>query len=226
MRPIFYIFALLMSLLVSQPAQAGNGVCLDAFKRAKLPMLLDLDIKSIQPKLTYDYSKTRGELKRMSGKHSHFTNIFVNGLTIAEFQSSIAGQFTILDLNNGYSCVWPNKVIGEMGYNHMQVLIAKDFVVGSCEYNETLKHENEHVQINYRTFNKYLLLSKNKLNTFIKTQFPILVRSSNPDDAAISSINKQFYSIMKQMEMERDGLNNALDSPQNYDRIQKKCENW
>ena len=225
---IRYLSATLFILLCgfTTPAVAGSSICVDAFKRAKIPSQLSLKIESIKPKLTYDYSKTRTELKRMSDRHKHFSNIFVNGLTIAEFQSSISGEFTILDLKNGFSCVWPNKVVGEMGYNEMQVLIAKDFPIGSCEYNETLSHENEHVKINYNTFNKYLILSQNKLNSYIKSQFPMLVRSSNPDESAISSINKQFYSIMKQMEMERNGLNNILDSPQNYSRIQKRCENW
>lgn len=223
---ILTIFTLVTAIFTSDIALASNSICNQAFRSANIPLAVDLSIESIKPNLTYDYSKTRGQLKSISPSHKHSHGVFVNGLTIAEFQSSVSGEFIILDLKNGYSCVWPSRILAEMGYTEMEVLVAKEFPAGSCEYNETIKHENEHVKINFNTFNKYLILTQNQLNSFIKSQFPILARSSNPDDAAISSVNKYFYSIMKQMEAERDGLNNALDSPQNYAAIQKRCKDW
>jgi hypothetical protein len=223
----FVAVSLFFVFFTSSPVLAGSKVCIDAFKSLGVPLTSNLRIDTVTPNIKYINNRGKQYLKNLSDEHRHNHGINVNGLTVASFESSISGNFTMINLKNGYSCVFPKEIIIRLGYDTMDVYVARDFQPGSCEYNQTLQHENQHVEINFTTFNKYKRISRIELNNYIRDNFPIVISTSTATQSASQSgINDVFFRVMKKMERERNGLHRQIDSPQNYKAIQSRCSNW
>lgn len=221
-----FISIIAMLFLVGKAFASPDTRCRNAFQVANIPLSTSINVKPLNPSLNYSNKYTKKQIKSISGSHLHNHSVSINGLTVGNFTSSISGQFLIVNISNNYSCVFPKTVNAKMGYEKIDVYVASEFQPGSCEYNETLKHENEHVEVNYNKFSKYYNITQRELQNFIKSSFPVMSPKQNPQDYAISKINDVFYKIMKRMEVERDGANAQLDSPLNYHKIRQKCSNW
>ena len=220
------LFLILLFLINPSLTLAFSQECKQIFDQKKVTSPVNLKLLSIQPKLSYDNSRNKASLTRMSDAHKHNHNVSVNGLTVAGFDSTIEGEFILIDLKNGYTCVLPREIKAELGYKTIKVFVASEYRPGSCEYAATIEHENEHVKINVNTFNSEIYDIQSKTTGFIQNNFPMKVPSKNSDRYALERTQQAFISYIRNMEQKRDAQHSQLDSLESYKYSLSKCNNW
>ena len=219
-------FMILLLLFLPHVAFAYDAECKKIFDQKNENRVVDLKLYTIQPKLKYDNSRNKSSLTRMSDQHRHSKNVSVNGLTVAQFNSGLEGDFMVVDLQDGTACVLPKKVSAKIGYTQIKVYIASEYRPGSCEYASTIEHENEHVKANINTFNREIQNIKNKTSQFIQQKFPARVKANGSNKIALQIIQKEFVKYINGMERKRDMIHSKLDSPESYKYSISKCKNW
>jgi hypothetical protein len=130
---------------------------------------------------------------------------------------------------NEYS-MWVENLRVEFGYTTINVYITSNYPEGSCEYQQTLDHENQHVETHRQVYAQYQeILRKSLADT---RDIPL---SSNPIIASsweegkdrvgkmISAVTDPVFDRFKaELETEQD----QIDTPENYTALRNSCQNW
>ncbi len=122
------------------------------------------------------------------------------------------------------------KLQVEFGYTRLDVYVASDYRKGTCEYNQILKHEMEHVGIHAATYREYkrrlreALAAPGRLPT---RKNPLHVR--DPAQAQVQ-VDRQVKGITTPLydrfNAELVRAQARIDTPANYKAVQKRCKNW
>lgn len=126
-------------------------------------------------------------------------------------------------------CVWADSVQVWFACTKMNVYLSSNYRKGTCPYNVILDHENQHVAINTRVFNKYSALLRRALFAAdIPTKAnPLSVRSLEEGRLVISG---RIGSILKtnneSFQQELIIENAKIDTMENYRRTQARCKGW
>jgi hypothetical protein len=129
----------------------------------------------------------------------------------------------------GGLCFWV-KGISFKYETGIQILIAKQYGEGSCQYNAILEHEQKHrklledalrVSQDYlrgRILNEIILPTKNR---------PAYSTSWNAGVARINGVMNNFIEdALTQFRSQAKGESEALDTDEEYDRVTAKCPSW
>ncbi len=221
------VFCAAVSVSGSQ-AFAADRECLDAFSGRTSYPEVNLNIRSELSQVEYDHSISRdGLTSQSSGIIAVGKNNQVNGLTHANLEDSVGISFQYLQIGPGENCVWPDKVDVRIEYSEMKVFVANDFAPGSCPYNVTMEHEQEHVRINRETLKRHVPFIRTTLEYFIKSEFPKKFRGyGDPTQAAVKEIQSILRMAVTNMTEDRDHLHAQLDSPTSYSYWQSLCQSW
>ncbi|MBN2676338.1 MAG: hypothetical protein JXR30_03745 [Alphaproteobacteria bacterium] len=154
-------------------------------------------------------------------------NEHVRGYTEAFLGMSYSGK---IFAQNG--CVFPHTITVFYGYPKLDVFIDDKYAKDSCEYNEILAHENQHVFVHQDTLKQYSTRFGEVIKKIAQTLYPISFSHPDEFDAITKKMIQQIQShpevLSLQREFERavqEG-NNALDRTDNYQEIKSRCENW
>ncbi|HVM33013.1 MAG TPA: hypothetical protein VMU88_07750 [bacterium] len=198
---------------------------------AQEPARPDIQVISAAAPLQIYHDHSTAQITAM--RHIRFPSPHMHspGITVAEseLKTSYELKFRPRPHSTQYE-FWATSVTVVFDYVRMDVYISSQYGEGSCEYNQILAHEKQHVAIDEQTLEKY----KNRMayalkhSRLIPTAFRPLVARSPEEGKAI--LTKRVLGIVnpyfKQYHHEVRVRNAWIDSPANYHRVQARCNGW
>ena len=183
------------------------------------------------PNPLYDHSHSTAQIEALSEKEGEHENYHIDGLTQSEF-----GLKTLYEFNYSKKMfqdsylLWVENLRIDFSYTTMTVYVSSQYPDGSCEYQATLDHENQHVQIHHQIYEKYQKTLKNVLSLsegIPLANHPIMVRSLEDGKAQISQlISAVTNPVFDQFQQELSQEQAQLDTTENYRELRNRCSNW
>jgi len=183
------------------------------------------------PSVVYDHTHSAEEIEALSEKSGQAENYHIEGLTDAQFGLKTAYKFNYNKkfLQNTYS-VWVEDLRVDFSYTTINVYISNQYPEGTCEYQATMDHENTHVEIHRRIYEKYQKILQSVIASSADIPLinhPVTVESLDEGKDRISQlISGVTDPVFNQFQQELSQEQGQLDSPQSYTELQSRCSHW
>ncbi|NBX74841.1 MAG: hypothetical protein EBZ69_04525 [Alphaproteobacteria bacterium] len=146
------------------------------------------------------------------------------GLTASKLMGRLRQDVTLQFAPGKRVCGYLNNLEIEVGFNDVQVLIAKDLPRRSCSYNEVLKHEMKHVNAD----RQYLQEVMPRVKKYWKEVAANIRVVSGPNRAAVeqqisSYLNAALEKLLAELTTERSAIQDQIDTPEEYRRVTYSC---
>jgi hypothetical protein len=209
-------------------AHAGDAECIREFNGRTSYPNASIRLNSPTPEVRYDHSRPRKSLTQESQTHiAHAKDTITNGLTVSTLASDLNAAMSIMQLPDGSTCVWPEKVEVNLGYSDLVVYIGSDLKRGSCQFDVTMQHEAEHVRIIRNSLRAHVPGIRTMLEHHVASEYPRRIRAGfDPEDETIKSIAAVLQRETREMVRERDKAHALLDSPKSYAYWNGLCDAW
>lgn len=174
------------------------------------------------PQATYSIDTHLGYRALTAMKGGARANTFVLGLTRTESRVAMGLSGPMLqDAATGYECVAP-QISVKLYYAPVVIYVSKEFPVGTCAYNEILRHEERHL----KAYMDSLPRVENIVRTALAKRFqdkPLYAPKGMARDALAAEMDSGWMPFIK-TEMSRvEVLQAAIDTPAEYARLGKAC---
>jgi len=214
-------------LMAAAPAPVRKPARGAVVRPSSLP-LIELQGDFRGPRIIHDRTASEIEAIRTGKEPKGWHN---PGLTVSEHIMNTHYELGLEQDRPGAPYrAYLSKLIVEFGYTKLEVYVAREYAKGTCEYNQVLKHEMEHVNIHAATYRKYKRLLKGALEASGRLptrKKPLYVK--NPDQAQVQ-VDRLVKGITNPL-YDRFGAEllraqAKIDTPANYQAIQRKCGQW
>ena len=192
------------------------------------PPTLLVTVDDAEPRLDHTLGRDElGDLARGSRDALHATQVRPLGLTSARLKIAIRTTNRALERPDGITCVWPDSATVEIGFDELTVYVARDYRPGSCAYAQTLDHEMTHVAINRRAVQAVVPRLERALAGAIRDAPVLQVRDADEARSAYTNlIDRRLSPILDDMEAQRRRDNAAIDTPDSYRAMSRRCDDW
>lgn len=183
------------------------------------------------PEVVYDHVHSIPEIEALSSKLGEERDFHVPALTQAEFGLKTYYQFSYYKglFQENYR-MWIKNLKVDFSYSKLIVYITASYPMGSCEYETTRDHEDQHVAIHKRIYEKYKKILQNSLahaKEIPLADHPVTVRSVEAGKVLIADLlSKATDPIFERFQNELSEEQSKLDSPENYGVLKSRCSNW
>lgn len=152
----------------------------------------------------------------------------VIGLTATTWNYRIESAFFIQPRQSpGQFCVYLTRLKMDVGYNDTTVYIANKYRPGSCQYQAIREHENEHLRIFEEMLLEYLPTIRRSIQAAAEIIGPVWTTRPNEAKRMIGQrIRYRLDSHVDKLERETSKTQAAIDTPENYRRVQANCPSW
>ena len=219
----FRVWRIVMVLAVFVRWPVALAQCPPPPPAAENPMVR---FEVVQPRLIYRHDL---DLLGLAGFSDTFETPaeggVVLGLTRRNDSFSIATRVVASKIAGGRSCIWVAEVDAQLGGSDMDVYVASNYPVGSCEYDQVMAHENAHVAINNSVLEAYAPRIGAKLREAVH-HFPLVTNNISDGKRVPGLLTEQIKPIYDAMIAELRRRNHALDTPESYRKSQDQCHNW
>ncbi len=213
-----------LMLLAVLPDGAAMAQCVPPSAAARNPTV-HLDV--LEPRLVYRHDL---DLRGLASFSDTFETApaegAILGLTRRNDQVSLRVRADSVSLPDGRICIWAEDIQAMVGDPEMDVYVAANYQVGTCEYNVVLQHENQHVAINRSVLQAYAPRIGAGLREAVHRLFPMITTHREDlqrlPDILIDAIRPVWGSMQRELR-ERNG---TIDTPESYRRTATLCTNW
>ncbi|MEQ8664224.1 MAG: hypothetical protein RIC16_00730 [Rhodospirillales bacterium] len=176
----------------------------------------------------YIESADRNRLRRLHGQNSRpLAGWGPIGLTVAELGLSVAVSVRSELLSDGRYCSTLNAVDATVGYDVIDVYIAREYPRGSCQYSVILDHERRHVVVFQSTLDEYVPTLQRLLEEKSAAVEPIMGRNRKRAARKMQTdIQTAVKELLNQISKTLDVRNARLDTGDRYRQEQEQCLNW
>jgi hypothetical protein len=190
-----------------------------------------LHVTSVPVPTSYFHNLSTSQIEALSRVRLKMPTMREPGLTWMEHQLKTDYKYEGATRGSRASyCIWAVSLRLDFSFTRMDVYLSNQYPVGSCEYNVILGHENQHVAINTRTFEKYkrlMLQALRKTRTIPTPANPLSVRSMEEGRAIIGArVDHIVMPLYDRFKRELVRENAKIDTPQSYRRLQAQCKKW
>jgi hypothetical protein len=160
------------------------------------------------------------------GEHYH-----VYGLTQAGYSTGTLYEFNWSKkwFKPEYK-MWVENLRVEFTYNTLNVYVTSAYPEGSCEYQATLDHENQHVAVHRQMYQQYQKVFEEKVgqNRDIPLESrPLLVSSLEEGKARIGQIiSAALDPLFEQFKGDLETEQAKLDTSESYAELRSRCQHW
>ena len=167
-------------------------------------------------------------LSQSSGTGEHY---HVYGLTQAEYGN---GTHYTVDWSKTWFKeeykLWVEDLRVDFSYNTVNVYVTSDYPEDSCEYQATLEHENQHVEIHKKIYEQYQKIMREAVSqstTLPLSSRPILVTSiEDGKRQAGEMISQVLDPIFGRFKEDLSTEQAKIDTPESYEGLRQKCRHW
>ncbi len=208
-----------IALLPFSDLQAGPPKGMGGCPPLKQPLHFQFSYTEIDP--VFDTSKPRLWITRQMGG-----NPMTRAQTQSSFQSRISGKFsTKTNHNTGMRCVYLThvKVLIE---GKLTVYIGREFVKNRCAFNNLREHEKLHVAIWQEKVRKYLPDMREAIHKEARMIRPVMTKGKSEEifKRITDRLTNRMRTIRIAMNREEQREQKALDTPQSYRALERKCK--
>lgn len=183
------------------------------------------------PDPVYSHNLNTAQIEQLSESSAEAEHYHVYGLTQAGYSSG-----TLYEVNwskkwfkSEYK-MWVENLRVEFTYDTLNVYVTNAYPEGSCEYQVTLDHENQHVAVHRRVYEQYQKVFQEALGQaqgIPLVSSPIVVESIPEGKKRISEIvsgvlDPPFDQFKDAVQTEQA----KLDTPENYNALKEQCQHW
>jgi hypothetical protein len=183
------------------------------------------------PEPVYHHDRNAADIEtlaRQSGSEEHYR---VEGLTQAEFGIQTLYQFnSSRKLFGGTYTMWVENLRVDFSYTAVNVYVSNEYADGSCEFNATRDHENEHLTVHRRVYEKYqkavqeaFAAAKDLPLADHPIQASSLAEGKDKIAAMLSAVTDPVFQDFRQELSDEQG---KLDTKESYDRLKGQCSHW
>lgn len=188
-----------------------------------------VEINASEPLI--DHNRPRQSLKQFEiasvSPYGRGQMVHVNGLMRGaislETQTSVAWQ---RQENGEENCFWFNEVNVQMKLSPT-IYIAREIIKDSCLYQEVLKHEYKHYQVDLSIAQEYQLIFQQELGRFLAQNNLIGPFSSQLKDQPKQQLMKNLETVMhavnERLKVERIQRQAVVDTREEYERVANAC---
>lgn len=213
--PLFVLLAL-AAAGNAQARGAFQAMCEDRMARQFSVVSSRLNGYSINNKLSYRELGARAPAMPPAGT-------FVLGLTTTRAGSTIQHSSRFLrNPISGYECV-SSKIEATLFYEPAVIYIGREFVPGTCAYEEILAHEMRHL----KTYFEQLPKVETVVRSALKTRFDVKPVYA-PQGEVEASLKREFDNVWipfftKEL-TKVEALQARIDTPEEYARLSRVCK--
>lgn len=215
---------LLLAALTALAAHAAVAQCPSAPSQARNP---EVRVEVLEPNLHYRHDLDLVGLARVGNTFELAPRGgVVLGLTARSDEVRLQLRPLSLQLPDGRLCVWVADVQVTVGEPEMDVYVASNYPVGSCEYKVVLQHEKQHVAINQAVVKAYGPRIGTALRNAVHRMFPMVMARREELDQLPQRMLRAIEPAAHGMQAELQARNGEIDTPENYRRTRELCSNW
>ena len=126
-------------------------------------------------------------------------------------------------------CFWVNAVDVTLRYRIMEVYVAKEYDPGTCAYREILAHEEDHVRAARSNLERYASRVRSALTSLLipTRRDPVEVASPDQAERQVEAISDELLEpVYREMIESLHESQAALDTPEEYRRVRRRCRKW
>ncbi len=190
-----------------------------------------LSIQHLNGTVQHDNTRSRESLMRMQQKNGQ-ANAFGSewipvGLTLAELNYNMHIKVEAYQLPNRQFCARLSSVDATIGYNKINVYVARRFRPGTCAYHSITEHENTHVAVFRQTLADYMPRLRHRLTRATETIKPIISNSATQAAEYLRGrLSAATQPLYREMSRTLKRNNARLDTPERYRMEQARCKEW
>ncbi|HEY5037656.1 MAG TPA: hypothetical protein VIJ93_01135 [bacterium] len=209
--------------------QASGDVLLGVSPEAMAPIQYLFHL----PEPVYSHALNTQQIEQLGsatgtgeGEHYH-----VYGITVADYKMDALYQFNWSKkwFKEEYG-MWIENLQVDFSYNTLNVYVTSNYPEDSCEYRETLAHENQHVEIHRRIYIEYQKTLRNVLthSTGIPmADHPLAFSSKEEGKERIGKIIADVVDpVFDQFKQGMADEQAKIDTPENYAELRSRCQHW
>ncbi|MFK7840612.1 MAG: hypothetical protein AB8B83_09830 [Bdellovibrionales bacterium] len=210
-------------------------------KKKNFRSLVDFEV--IVKPTRYDHRRTseyltnqgRERLKEWRTKHEH--NVWVSGSDASDWHTQGVNRGSVSLRTNAdlvakpydkygiYYCPYVRRVTVKILYQS-EIFIAKEIQKGSCDYRETLAHEEEHHDVNVTVVNtiaKRMEADMPKLIRMMEGRYLSKGQVDQGFEKLKQGISDALKIYLEEISLRRDEFNSLVDTPEEYKRLSTVC---
>lgn len=183
------------------------------------------------PDPVYSRALSTSQIETLSQSDPLSEHYHVYGLTQAGFSTG-----TLYEVNwskkwfkNEYR-MWVDNLRVEFTYDTLNVFVTSAYSEGSCEYQATLDHENQHVAIHRQLYLQYQKKFEDAVGQAADIPLeshPVTVSSLEEGKKEIGEkISAVLDPVFDKFKDELQQEQGKLDTPENYSMLKQQCQHW
>lgn len=192
------------------------------------PSPLVVNITAAMPSVTNNHSLTGAQIRNLVSKPASLAENA--GLTRVHVSPKLKSKTSGSNAKFGSrNCMWVDTIDVDISYPAVTMYIATEYPVGSCNYNVTLTHENEHVKVAKDLLAKHAARIRTELEktTIPNKNMTMVVNDFISGQSQIDTLLKQIVDpLIQDFEKEIEIEFSKLDSPANYENVRSQCPSW
>jgi hypothetical protein len=203
---------------LSAPAKAEDSCAEETGERYRA----EVEIDTPRPRL--DHSRYRAELTQgFHGGGGRILGVHASGIRV-----TYAADFATEPYDSGY-CFWVRSVKVRLSYQAPDIYIAKNYPVGSCQYQAILAHELTHEAVARKVMKLYApRFDEALISLLIPKSYSAVVVSSREEarretNAVLAKLIEPVYLDFRRY---LDAAQSQVDSPRQYAKVRAKCSKW
>ncbi len=179
----------------------------------------------------YNYDRNAAQIEALSRQGGATEHYHVEGLTQVEF-----GLQTLYQYNSSkkifqdvYS-MWVENLRVDFSYTTVNVYVTNEYPQDSCEFRATMAHEDRHLEIHHRIYEKYQTILREAVvaaKDIPLVNHPVSAGSVAEGKEKIAAILSGVTDpVFQQFRQELSDEEAALDTPEKYDELKSECQHW
>jgi hypothetical protein len=184
------------------------------------------------PEARLHHDRTRGQIRALSGGSANSI-----GLTIFDLgmESKIDATFFSTGEEDD-DCFWASEINVAFRYRSIDVYLVREYPEGSCEYQATLDHENQHVRADRAVVEKFVQEVRAAFAPLMagpaSVSLPTYARPrwNTPFREAMQQAKAELDKILQpnfaRMSQARTAAADALDTARRYEETKRRCTGW
>lgn len=186
-----------------------------------------INIKPVFDQPTYDFSQNLASIQDIASDHQHSIPQYheiTMGITrydpVLEFHVPIE----IVTPPSGLVCAHVQHVDVTIGYRDVTVFIASEIPRDSCAFDETMGHEQKHIDVNQHILDEFVPLIEERFKSYLKLNGVLQVEHANYAEKVLTDkLHSIMDEIVGQLEQENIRRQREVDSPEEYNRLAHVC---
>ena len=223
---IFCICASITPVLAADKvAKAPQNVCAEFIYEPRL------NLTTSYGKLKYNFEYDQKSLTQMGKQYGLVEKgMLASGLSLIGVDWSVALNTVSRVAKDDSVCILPMSLDVYIGFRNPTIYMDKNLKKGSCQYNQTLRHEHHHQEVSVATLEHFLPLIRQEIEKNLKKVAPQNIVSLSQSDDVTDEMNEAYIALIAPMVDRFKATlmheHQKLDNRQNYDFEHNICKNY